>query len=175
MSCFTFVRRKILSKMYVPFYLWGLKSYKYMSWNYCQAYILLKLWIFCPYTHPLVPYSKLSIETVYQMFFFENEMIFAKFYYFLIFYIYFDVYASYTLITYYYIIIFQRCICYISKQFQSHLLFICFMHHTRLGCFYVTAILTWGWGLVEVEVEVEVEVDVEIRLKLSLKLRLSWG
>ena len=34
---------------------------------------------------------------------------------------------------------------------------------TRLGCFYVTAILSWGW----VEFEIETEVD--------LRLRLKWG
>ena len=34
---------------------------------------------------------------------------------------------------------------------------------TKLGCFYVTAILNWGW----VEIDIEAEVD--------LRLRLSWG
>ena len=128
MSCFTFVRRKILSKMYVPFYLWGLKSYKYMSWNYFQAYVMLKLWFFCPYTHPLVPYSKLSIETVYQMFFFEYEMIFAKFYYFLNFlYFFWCLYIIY----FNNLLMFSFNGAYVTslKQFQSHLLFICFMHH----------------------------------------------
>ena len=34
---------------------------------------------------------------------------------------------------------------------------------TRLGCFYVTAIMSWGWRWVEVDIEVEVE------------MRLSWS
>ena len=32
---------------------------------------------------------------------------------------------------------------------------------TRLGCFYVTAILSWGW----VEVDIEAEVDLNLRMK----------
>ena len=38
---------------------------------------------------------------------------------------------------------------------------------TRLGCFYVSAILSWslGWGWVEVDIEAEVD----------LRLRLKWG
>ena len=45
---------------------------------------------------------------------------------------------------------------------------------TRLGCFYATAILSWGWGWVEVDFEAE----VEMRLRwgwIELKLKLSWG
>ena len=38
---------------------------------------------------------------------------------------------------------------------------------TRLGCFYVTAIMSWGYGWGWVEVDIEAEVD--------LKLRLKWG
>ena len=42
---------------------------------------------------------------------------------------------------------------------------IAFPNVTRLGCFYVTAISSWGcgWGWVEFEIEAEAEV------------RLSWG
>ena len=36
---------------------------------------------------------------------------------------------------------------------------------TRLGCFYVTAILSRGW----------VEVNVEVEVELRFRLRLSWG
>ena len=38
---------------------------------------------------------------------------------------------------------------------------------TRLGCFYVTATMSWGkgWGWVEVDIEAEV----------NLRLRLKWG
>ena len=57
-----------------------------------------------------------------------------------------------------------------------------------MGCFYVTAILSWGygWGWVEVDIEAEVKVrlrwgwfnvEVEVRLSQSLvkiELRLSW-
>ena len=46
----------------------------------------------------------------------------------------------------------------------------------RIGCFYVTAILSWGygWGLAEAELRLSrtwdgVEQDVELRL------RMSWG
>ena len=46
---------------------------------------------------------------------------------------------------------------------------------TRLGCFYVTAILSWGYGWVKVDVEAK--VDLSLRLKLGwgeIELRLSW-
>ena len=45
---------------------------------------------------------------------------------------------------------------------------------TRLGCFYVTAILRWGygWGWVKVDIKAEVEV----RLSRSLvEFELSWS
>ena len=41
------------------------------------------------------------------------------------------------------------------------------IRHTRLGCFYVTAIWSWGYGWGWVEVDIEAEVD--------LNLRLKWG
>ena len=41
------------------------------------------------------------------------------------------------------------------------------MISTRLGCFYVTAILGWGWGWGWVEPDIEAKVD--------LRLKLSWG
>ena len=36
-------------------------------------------------------------------------------------------------------------------------------HMTRLGCFYVSAILSWGygWGWVEVDIEAEVEMKLD--------------
>ena len=34
---------------------------------------------------------------------------------------------------------------------------------TRLGCFYVTAILSWGYGWGWVEVDIEAEVEVKFR------------
>ena len=36
---------------------------------------------------------------------------------------------------------------------------------TRLGCFYVTAILSWGSGWGWVEIDIEVEVNLRLRLK----------
>ena len=50
---------------------------------------------------------------------------------------------------------------------------------TRLGCFYVTAILSWGngWGWAEVDIEAEVELSslVEIYLRLSwVGVEISW-
>ena len=49
---------------------------------------------------------------------------------------------------------------------------------TRLGCFYVTAILSWGWGWLEVYIEAE--VDLKLRLKWSwveveVELKSSWS
>ena len=46
---------------------------------------------------------------------------------------------------------------------------------TRLGCFYVTAILSWGW----VDVDIEAEVDLNLRLKwgwdeIESKFSLNW-
>ena len=51
---------------------------------------------------------------------------------------------------------------------------------TRLGCFYVTAILSWGnaWGWVEVDIEAEVDLkwgwDEIVSSLVELELRLSW-
>ena len=49
---------------------------------------------------------------------------------------------------------------------------------TRLGCFYVTAILSWGYGLGWVEAEVEIRFSgsfVEIELRLSwVGVEISW-
>ena len=135
MSCFTFVHRKILSKMNVPFYLWGLKSYKYMSWNYCQAYILLKLWIFCPYTHPLVPcpppcpifktlyWNCLSDVLLWKWDDICKILLFS-----------YILYSFWCLCIIYFnhLLMFSFNDTYVTslKQFQSHLLFICFMHQT---------------------------------------------
>ena len=50
----------------------------------------------------------------------------------------------------------------------------------RLGCFYVTALLSWGCGWVKVEIEAQAEVDLRLRLKwgilveVNLKLSLGW-
>ena len=47
---------------------------------------------------------------------------------------------------------------------------------TRLSCFYVTAILSWGYGWGWVEVDIEAEVDLNLRLKWGRdELKLSWG
>ena len=51
---------------------------------------------------------------------------------------------------------------------------------TRLGCFYVTAILSWGCGWVEFDIEAESWNGVELRLRLrwgwvELGLSLGWG
>ena len=48
-----------------------------------------------------------------------------------------------------------------------------FMKGTRLGCFYVTAILSWGYGWVGVDIEAEVEMRLSQSL-VEIKFRLSW-
>ena len=54
--------------------------------------------------------------------------------------------------------------------------------YTRLGCFYVTATLSWGWVEFEIDlrliwardwIEVEVEMSVSWNL-VEFELRLSW-
>ena len=48
----------------------------------------------------------------------------------------------------------------------------------RLGCLYVTAILSWGWGWGWVEVDIETEVDSILRLKLcwdEVESKFSWN
>ena len=48
---------------------------------------------------------------------------------------------------------------------------------TRLGCFYVTAILSWGYGWGWFEVDIEAEVDLNLRLKWSwyeIELKFNW-
>ena len=46
----------------------------------------------------------------------------------------------------------------------------------RLGCFYVTAILSWGYSWVWVEDEVEAEVDLRLTwTKVWFEVNLSWG
>ena len=50
------------------------------------------------------------------------------------------------------------------------------MTKTRLGCFYVTAILSWGYGWGWVEVDIEAEVDLNLRLKWSWdEIEFSWN
>ena len=56
------------------------------------------------------------------------------------------------------------------------------MHKTRLGCFYVTAILGWGWGWGWVKVMVDVQLRLKLRLSwgygwgwVEVELRLGWG
>ena len=56
-----------------------------------------------------------------------------------------------------------------------------------MGCFYVTAILSWGSGWGWVEVDIETEVNLRLRLKWGwheveskfswnwVKVELSWG
>ena len=57
---------------------------------------------------------------------------------------------------------------------------------TRLGCFYVTAILSWGygWGWAEADIEAEAELKLtwtwvwfEVKVGFGLRLRLicGWG
>ena len=60
-------------------------------------------------------------------------------------------------------------ISFINKLKLMHLFFLKKVNRTltRLGYFYVTAILSWGYGWGSVEVDIEHEVD--------LNLRLKWG
>ena len=46
---------------------------------------------------------------------------------------------------------------------------------TRLGCFYGTAILSWGygWGLIEVDIEAEVEMRLS-RSLVGVEISLHW-
>ena len=60
---------------------------------------------------------------------------------------------------------------------------------TRLGCFYVTAIYSWGYGWGWVEVDIDAKVDLNLRLKwgwdeiemrlsrslVEIELRLIWS
>ena len=51
------------------------------------------------------------------------------------------------------------------------------LNKTRLGCFYVTAILSWGYGWGWVEVDIEAEVDLNLRLKWGwdeIESNFSW-
>ena len=50
--------------------------------------------------------------------------------------------------------------------------------NTRLGCFYVTAILSWGYGWGWIEVDIEAEVDLNLRLKWGwdeIESKFSWA
>ena len=57
----------------------------------------------------------------------------------------------------------------------------CTRHYvTRLGCFYITAILSsgWGWGLVENVTDLACgwsEVELGLTLTLRLRLKSSWS
>ena len=47
-----------------------------------------------------------------------------------------------------------------------------------MGCFYVTAILSWGYGWGWGEVDIEAEVDLNLRLKWGwdeIESKLSWN
>ena len=49
---------------------------------------------------------------------------------------------------------------------------------TRLGCFYVTAILSWGYGWGWIEVDIEDEIDLNLRLKWGwdeIESKFSWN
>ena len=52
-------------------------------------------------------------------------------------------------------------------------------YYTRLGCFYVTAILIWGWVDVDIEAEVDLNLrwnEDEMRLSPSLvEIELKWS
>ena len=48
-----------------------------------------------------------------------------------------------------------------------------------MGCFYATAILSWGYGWGWVEVDIEAEVDLNLRLKwgwdeIESKFKWNW-
>ena len=48
----------------------------------------------------------------------------------------------------------------------------------RLGCFYVTAILSWGFGWGWIEVDIEAEVDLSLGLKWGwdeIESKFSWN
>ena len=45
---------------------------------------------------------------------------------------------------------------------------------TRLGCFYVTAILSWGYGWGWIEDDIEAEVDLKFEPEVEMRLRWDW-
>ena len=47
---------------------------------------------------------------------------------------------------------------------------------TRLGCFYVTAILSWGWGWVDVDIETEADLRLGLMLGWDdVESKFSWN
>ena len=48
------------------------------------------------------------------------------------------------------------------------------MCETRLGCFYVTAILSWGYGWGWIEDDIEAEVDLKFEPEVEMRLRWDW-
>ena len=47
---------------------------------------------------------------------------------------------------------------------------------TRFGCFYVTAILSWGWGWVDVDIETEADLRLGLMLGWDdVETKFSWN
>ena len=47
---------------------------------------------------------------------------------------------------------------------------------TRLGCFYVTPILSWGWGWVDVDIETEADLQLGLMLGWDdVEQKFSWN
>ena len=78
----------------------------------------------------------------------------------------------------------QKSILNLSKHMENHhyiqllntLVTPMFPFHTRLGCFYVTAILSWGWGLVDVDIETEADMRLGLMLGWDdVELKFSWN